>query len=425
MKAQAEQVLEDGIGRLKKAPAAEITRTMAAAMLYLAQIYVETGQDDKAIALLDDPKIGARTLVLANHAATDAAGFDIATLQTALRAYVATQQARQGRGDDGGAREGRQGRGRRRGEQAADADLHQPRRQAEGSTRTAPQRGQEERRGQGGAGFRVVPDQDPAARQGQQLQFAQLGGRHVRRPGRRRRPAGRDEGLARGGRTTTRRPTRATTRFSSGWASRISAHRPAWPTPSRFARPACCGGWAAKSRTKRRASCCREVLVEKQTIIDAQIEAAYVLQAWGSIDPRLYTVAIIGSEKKKVIWGWGPLARKVQSKMEEDEKLKSVFHEARYNLAVCRLKQAQQAKDDALRVKYLTQAGRDIGAVFALYPDMGGKEWYDKYDSLLKSVQKLKGEKAAGLEALKQAAEEAKKATEAEKRSKSGLGLRS
>ena len=68
----------------------------------------------------------------------------------------------------------------------------------------------------------------------------------------------------------------------------------------------------------------------------------------------------------------------------------------RYNLALCRMKYAltQSGKGKSAALK---QAEGDITIVERLFPDMGGDEWFEKYDKLLKQIQKLRGRKATGL----------------------------
>ena len=414
MKAQAEKVLEDGIGRLKQKEG-EITKAMASSVLYLAQIYVETGQADKAIALLDDPKIGAKTLVLAKHPSTEAPGFDVATLQTALRGYVATQKLDKAEETMAALEK----------VVKEDGDAEASKRltqiyinlgvQLKNQLERLMVEGKRADAAKVAKGFETFLTKILQRDKGNNFNslnwvavtFAGLG-----------------EGVDVPGATKLSAEAEGYYAKANESYDKILArlNEPEFAAPANVANTI----KIRKARVLRRLGgteryseaieLLRAVLAERQTIIDAQIEAAYIMQAWGNENPKFFDFAIAGSAQKKEIWGWGPLARKVQSKMDEDEKLRSVFHEARYNLAVCRLKQAQQAKDDALRTKYLAQASRDIGSVFALYPEMGGKDWYDKYDSLLKNVQKLKGEKATGLEGLRQAAEEAKKlAVEAEK----------
>src|SRR4029079_13141426 len=59
--------------------------------LSLAQIYVETGQPDKAIAWLENAKMGPLTLVKANNPAAAREAFANETYKIALRAYIAVQ----------------------------------------------------------------------------------------------------------------------------------------------------------------------------------------------------------------------------------------------------------------------------------------------------------------------------------------------
>ena len=84
-----------------------------------------------------------------------------------------------------------------------------------------------------------------------------------------------------------------------------------------------------------------EVLTGRETLIDAQREAAYTYQAWGQRDPDYFLLAIRGGhevERKprgtvNLIWGWAGIARKVQFV----DAYQDLFDEARYNLALCRL----------------------------------------------------------------------------------------
>ena len=115
-----------------------------------------------------------------------------------------------------------------------------------------------------------------------------------------------------------------------------------------------------------------------------------------------YILAIRGTHKIEgkdgaetyMIWGWGGIARRTQS----SESHRDLFHEARYNLALCRFKDALTSSG-AERTNLLEQAQRDIVIVYTLYPKMGGKLWYDRYDALLKQIQKRLGVKEDGLKA--------------------------
>ncbi len=155
------------------------------------------------------------------------------------------------------------------------------------------------------------------------------------------------------------------------------------------------------------------MLKEKENRLDIQQEAARVYQAWGKEKPDYYQHAIKGGNPeggRYIIWGWGGIAKRVMAFMGTNKKYDEMFFEARFNLAECRLKladsQTGQAKKDAL-----AQAEKDITIIYRLYPSMGGPEWFTKYDDLLKTVQKMRGEKPEGLKAQEQSLPKSKTTT--------------
>ena len=89
------------------------------------------------------------------------------------------------------------------------------------------------------------------------------------------------------------------------------------------------------------------VLKDHPLMVDAQVEAAYTYQSWGDEKPEYLEMAIQGGKRYQEVWGWGELARRVQS----EARFRDVFHEARYNLALCRLRQAQIATDRPQRAR--------------------------------------------------------------------------
>ncbi len=107
-----------------------------------------------------------------------------------------------------------------------------------------------------------------------------------------------------------------------------------------------------------------------------------------------------------LVWGWGTIARKVQYVT----KFNDVFHEARFNLALCQLKYAE-SKTGKERADYLRQAEGDILVIQTLDPKMGGEKWYGQYDALLRNIQGLRGRKAdqQGLKAAEKASAPAAK----------------
>jgi hypothetical protein len=137
------------------------------------------------------------------------------------------------------------------------------------------------------------------------------------------------------------------------------------------------------------------ILKDHPLMVDAQVEAAYTYQSWGDEKPECLDMAIQGGNQYREVWGWGELARRVQS----EDRFHDVYHEARYNLAFCRLHQAQIATDKAERERLANAAENDILATQRSAPDMGGAVWYDKYNALLKRIQRLSDRPAVGLPA--------------------------
>ncbi len=89
------------------------------------------------------------------------------------------------------------------------------------------------------------------------------------------------------------------------------------------------------------------------------------------------------------------LARRVRG----NPKYENNYHEARYNQADCLLKLAMSRSGEE-RAKTLSLAVRSISFTFGLDRKMGGDAWYQKYDRLLKNIQRLQEVSATGLEGL-------------------------
>ena len=79
-------------------------------------------------------------------------------------------------------------------------------------------------------------------------------------------------------------------------------------------------------------------------MLNVQVSAAMAYQNWAGMPKKeaLYERALLGARKdekskKNIIWGW----RKIGDTTSRYPKFKDVFHEARYNQALCRLKFAE------------------------------------------------------------------------------------
>ena len=85
----AQESLERGLEGLKKSNQASNSAVLAA--VALAKLYVSQSEDTKAAALLDDPKIGPMKLLQKKHPATQTEGISAEIYKTALRAYIGAE----------------------------------------------------------------------------------------------------------------------------------------------------------------------------------------------------------------------------------------------------------------------------------------------------------------------------------------------
>ena len=392
--AQAQTTLQDGVGRSRKAVDAggEVAYPLVAGVLSLAQTCLETGQADKAITWLDDPKIGPHTLVMAKKPVVDRATFRVETLKATLRAYVAAQRLDKAEETMNAL-------------EKAGGDVNLTRiylslgRQLEESLKRIRAKGNQEEATKLAQGFTTFLSR-LSARPLKEVNFNTL--------------------------------SWVAEMFVSLGASLDPGSGPLGGEAAGYYQKAvdtyrkildaCANDEHFAPRKElihsiqiRLARCLRRmgkygqdmdallaILKVQNNMIDAQIEAARTYQIWGEEKPAFYIHAIRGGRemelpdgsKTYMIWGWGGIAKRVQF----SERHQELFHEARYNLALCRYKYAMSQPEQ--RAELLEQARRDIVIVYKLNPGLGGKVWYEQYDALMKKIQAALGEKKIGLEAL-------------------------
>ena len=141
-----------------------------------------------------------------------------------------------------------------------------------------------------------------------------------------------------------------------------------------------------------------ELLTKTPMMLDAQMEAALAYEQWaGTVKPQFagnaYKAALNGgrpnAQKQNVIWGWGRTSQLTQ----RDPKYKAKFFEARYHVALCRYLWGQRTKSKPLIEKSVV----DITRVAELYPKLGGPQQRQKFDALLKTIQKELKQQPVGL----------------------------
>ncbi|WP_345327036.1 hypothetical protein [Novipirellula rosea] len=141
-----------------------------------------------------------------------------------------------------------------------------------------------------------------------------------------------------------------------------------------------------------------QILLEKPTMLDAQVEAATAYETWAGelpdkFAPKAYQTALNGGRpgpnKQNTIWGWGKISKLTNG----NEQFKEIFFDARYHIALSRFLWGRRAKDTSIMKRAIT----DITQVAGIYPELGSPAQRAKFDALLRQIQKEVGDPVKGL----------------------------
>jgi len=132
----------------------------------------------------------------------------------------------------------------------------------------------------------------------------------------------------------------------------------------------------------------RQLLKVNPAAVNLQVEAAKVLQQWGSVDSAKYSDAIKGvrSSEKGGVWGWGKIANATMPHAQ----FRDVFYEARYEIAACQCARAMTL-GGAERTKQLAAAEKTLALTEKLYPKLGGEKWSLRYEELHDEIKRAGG----------------------------------
>ena len=154
-----------------------------------------------------------------------------------------------------------------------------------------------------------------------------------------------------------------------------------------------------------------QLISKPNPALPVQVEAAYILQAWGQHDTRKLHSAIRGvkSRNKKtgnsvmLAWGWAGIAQRLQHSPSSRKGAShySTYYEARFQLAYCLFQQARRAMDNQKQEQLYTKAKREIMLTYRLSGDFGGNLWKNKFNDLLVKIQRGLQEPATGISVLR------------------------
>jgi tetratricopeptide (TPR) repeat protein len=385
LKGRAQKVLADGMTRVQRS--GDATEAVATAALALAQIYVDTGQADRAVRLLEDRNIGPLTLIEAKDAAAAREGFAAEAYRTGLRAYVSSL---------GSAAEPRAViekaqalmdamKGAIDPQQltaiyvALARDLEHQMRLASPETRQVLSKGFET----------FLTQLRSSATEFSVLNWV----------------AETFFSIAAGFDTGGLNPTADALKYYQeavdtydAILSNVQLEDPNLRLQVQLRKA------AAKRRLAKFTEArdiYRDILRSDNMRLNVQIEAAKMYQEWAAYPDKaaLYDKAMGGSDpnpktQRNIIWGWGRLAVTVA----RHPHLRNVFHEARYNLAACRYSQARAETNATRQQELFERAKQDIlktQQLFHVGPEW--LEWRPRYEALLREIQKASGTQPTGL----------------------------
>ncbi|ADB18833.1 hypothetical protein Psta_4184 [Pirellula staleyi DSM 6068] len=395
LRSKAKSTLENGVNRMKAGT--EISKWVTDAVLYLTQIYVETGEADKAVTLLEDPKVGIITLLKANDPSTQRDGFAEETYKTALRCYISSlatskdpdatvakaKEVMQSLKDRMGATP--------EGQQKLVSIYYSLARDLQGQMERADATAKSGL----GKGFEAFLGQ--VGKDSTELNVLNWVAETYR---------GMGESFA------TSDPGKVSPEAKRYLDQAVVTYNKILDTGAKKQ------GFLSEqmnvqiqlqvAKTKRALGDFEGSINEFEKILKTsnnnlviQQEAARTFQSWGSAKslPDRYSDAIFGARPdntkngKRTIWGWAQIAAMTAA----NAKFRDSFFEARYNLAVARFGMANTTKDTAKKGDITKSAKRDIELMARLYPDLGGDKWRPQFDALCKRIQTALKEPPIGL----------------------------
>lgn len=397
---EAEKLLKQGLDRRKAQleQGGTVDFITVSGARELARVYLELGQAEEAVKLLEDERIGALTLVRKNDPVVQRGAFVTDTLTLALRVYVAVQDLAKAEAVMNEL-ERAAGQGDRDTAQRLTQIYITLAQQLQETLRRLRQEGRTAEAEALTQGFELFLNQIRTREEGNT--FASLNW-----------VAGTFYNMAlslEGG--TEEERARAINYYKTAASvyldlyKRIRADKTgqfAPPNAELTVQLQLAAALRGMGQHEQAVNLLLKLLQANENRVNVQVELARTYQAWGDATGKgeYYQMAIVGGHKvenRNVFWGWQGIARRVAPYPQ----YQNIFHEAWYNIMTCRMKQALLLSErDTRRAELLRQAETDAFRVYQLYPDMGGEEMRARYDALLRRIQRLRGiSNPPGLEA--------------------------
>lgn len=388
---EAQQLLAQGLERKKAAldKGATVDYVMVAGARELARVYLELGKTAEAIQLLEDDRFGPLTLVRKNDPSVERPNFATDTFTLALRVYVAAQQLEKAEAVMGELEKAAAAGDRETAQRLTQIYINLAR-QLQESLRRLRQEGKTSEAQALTQAFELFLNEIRKREAGNTFTSLNWVGETFYNM------AASLEGGSEEDRQKASQYYKSAAAVYLDLLKKIRADKTgefAPPNASTTIELRLAAALRGMGRYEEAIKLLVKLLQANENRINVQVELAKTYQLWGDAAGKseYYSLAITGGHQEKgrnIFWGWAGIARRVAPY----PNYQNIFHEAWYNIMLCRMKQALLISEkDRRRDELLRQAEMDAYRVYQLYPDMGGEEMRAKYDSLLRRIQKLRG----------------------------------
>jgi tetratricopeptide (TPR) repeat protein len=383
---QAQTTLESGVARLRQqvTDPVQVTYTLLASELSLAQLYVDLNQPEKAIQILELPDSGALALLRGGSSVVQVGNFPDQTYKAALRAYVGTQQlenAEKVMGELEAAVAGKPDAAATLTRIYISLGLELE----EQVNRLKTEKKLDELQKVLG-GFDTFLTRISTREQGNNFNSLNWVAQTFYRLA-----SGLDSGdkLSPEARSYYEKAAQTyQTMLERGKADPSFYPSPEAPIGMQIAIAGC---KRALGQYQDAIGILGDILAANPKILEAQVEAAKTYQEWGNETPTYFTNAIFGGRKDpktktNVIWGWNRMGQMVQ----RDRKYVALYLDSRLNLAECLFRLGMTQKDSE-KAQSLKKAEQAISSTYKLYRTLGDADTWRKFDRLLKAIEAAQG----------------------------------
>lgn len=131
------------------------------------------------------------------------------------------------------------------------------------------------------------------------------------------------------------------------------------------------------------------ILEKRPDYVDGQWEAATLLETWGRVDSKYYTLAMTGDGK--TLWGWNGLMKRLGAASAKDERAKELYFDACKAKARTRYRYVSALKDPKEKETQAKNAELELERLAQLHAGFNGPESARYFNDAYRALQRLRG----------------------------------